>query len=670
MTVKTGRSGQLFVNGIRAARVTGWSLDESRPMLDNTPVNVWDQTVMPGRRSGTGSAKVVYDPEDVGSAAFFDSILLDIKGELGITLILDSLTGDSYPKLVHVTNTSHAVARGEAQMRDISFKLSDTSIALEIIGSNQAGEGATNFYTGAVYGLDGAWTFLWTISGPTISDPTSQSTSVTFPDVGTFVLTVTATLGTAVLTDSVTIIVVPVPLMWISRSTTPLKTQGFGYGASYMDTVEQTVFWGGLSYPDVSLGGSRVLIHKRSYAGAVLATKQLGGDIFQWAGEAAEQPAWMHRLADGTLVIFTDTFQSASRWLRLSADLSTILYQFRSTTTRLSTSTYDPATNRIFVNRTTRNTPYVGFIDGATGVMTRVNITGDAAMPVATSNTNDCAPLLTQSGKVLFAFMDTTRLVLCEYEKDLQNGGSYNAIRAVEHVWGVPVFGTNPASNALLETENHIVFINSGVNQLRVFLFNKIDYSYVSNARFGTEGSGTAVGQQIVSAFYSGGVITVVADRFSSLQGIITWRFSADLSTIVSCTQSGGSSVSGPALVQNVGLEPAAVWGNYADNAGFDPGLGLVAWKGRTDKFSDVACFFRLEYPALNVVQYDTVPSNRWLGASPLSTVGATEGPLDAPTNTFNRSYTGVLSAVTLTASAVTISDETEIVHQTYVLST
>ena len=86
MAVLTGRSGQLFVDGARVARCAGWSLDEQRPMLDNTPLDSWNQTVVPGRRGGTGSAKVLYDPEDTAAATFFDSILLDTKGELGITL--------------------------------------------------------------------------------------------------------------------------------------------------------------------------------------------------------------------------------------------------------------------------------------------------------------------------------------------------------------------------------------------------------------------------------------------------------------------------------------------------------------------------------------------------------------------------------------------------------
>jgi hypothetical protein len=126
MAVLTGRSGQFYVDGVRVARCVGWDLEESRPMLESTKVDSWDRSFIPGRYEGSGSAKVLYDPSDSAAVAFFDSIFNSPIGasELPVTAVLDSVNDVSYPLTVFVSSVSHVVTKGEAQQRNIQFKLS------------------------------------------------------------------------------------------------------------------------------------------------------------------------------------------------------------------------------------------------------------------------------------------------------------------------------------------------------------------------------------------------------------------------------------------------------------------------------------------------------------------------------------------------------------------
>ncbi len=452
MTVLTGRSGQLFVDAARVARCTGWSLDEQRPMLESTTVDVWDRTVVPGRRSGTGSAKLLYDPDDAAAGVFFDSILLNTKNEVPVSLLLDSLTGESYPVTVHVSGASHAVAKGEAQMRDISFKLSDISVDLEIIGNAKAAKDATQFYTGAVYGLSGAWTFLWTSSGPTIADPTSQSTNVTFPDLGTFTLTLTATLGTTVLTDTLTVEVIAIPLLVISRPTSLMESTGAAAdGTCCIDSAAQSVYHIALSYPDASVGTESATLSKLDYFGTRLLTKRISG----LGAGGTESPLYLQVLSSGELFIVTRSSTGAARWIKLSSDLSTIVWQFRSTDTDMNGFVYDPVTNRVFFQYTyITGSPTIGYISAASGAVTKVTSTISPSFTPRTSS-----PLLLASGKVLIAFADgaTNRISFVECNNDLKVSGTFAPVKVVEHTFS---YGLGETS-VLIETDNYIASVSA-----------------------------------------------------------------------------------------------------------------------------------------------------------------------------------------------------------------
>lgn len=642
MAVLTGRSGQLFASGSRVARCTGWSLDETRPMLDVTPVDSWDAEVIPGRRSGTGTAKVLYDPTDAGAANFFDSILLDGIAEVPISLLLDSATGEGYPVTAHVSSVSHAVARGEAQARDISFRLSDTSIELEIIGSSQAAIGATQFYTGAVFGIDGAWTFLWTASGPTIADPTAQSTNITFPATGTFTLTLTATLGLTVLTATKTVEVIDVPLMMISRPTSLAESGGSYHDATCcVDSSNQEVYHASINRPDSSVALPSIILSRVDYTGTRLATKRI-------TGYGGDSPTYVQKLESGELFFATTT-----RRALLSADLSTILWQFRNVDTLPAGFAYSSAENKIYFQDIFLNaTPSVGYVNLSTGAITKAVVT---LSPSFTPNAS--APIVLQNGKVLFVFPDNGGNVFSfiECNQDLRVGETYQPIRSVEHT----LAGGFPKKCIILETDNYIavVFFDTGGDGV-IGLFSKSDYSYVKAIRYNAAGT-------LVAAFYRSGEIIV------AYSGMRVLRLNEDLTMQLSHDQvfstnnpSGPPWGTNPATLQIPQVLQSCPSGSIN---GYDAGLGLVAVNGLqrnvNTNVAEMLILFRASYGAPNILNYGPW----WMTMNP-STAALTETNI-ALSSTASRAYTFTETANTASAGGLSIANETNVTFNSYVLT-
>ena len=67
MAYFSGANGSMFINGIKAGKVTNWSLNSSLSMLDSTTLGDTDRVSTPGIRSSTGSCTVFYYQETAGS---------------------------------------------------------------------------------------------------------------------------------------------------------------------------------------------------------------------------------------------------------------------------------------------------------------------------------------------------------------------------------------------------------------------------------------------------------------------------------------------------------------------------------------------------------------------------------------------------------------------------
>ncbi|MCE2835387.1 MAG: hypothetical protein LW834_12075 [Cyanobium sp. 49614_E6] len=60
----SGSHGELWIDGTKAARVSGWSLSSSLGMLDATSLADTDQVSVPGVRSTSGNCTLFYYAED------------------------------------------------------------------------------------------------------------------------------------------------------------------------------------------------------------------------------------------------------------------------------------------------------------------------------------------------------------------------------------------------------------------------------------------------------------------------------------------------------------------------------------------------------------------------------------------------------------------------------
>jgi hypothetical protein len=609
-------------------------------MLVSTLVDSWDRTVIPGRTSATGSAKILYDPNDDAAETFFNSILLDTKGEVAISLILDSATGESYPRAVHVTSASHAVVKGGAQMRDISFKVSDVGINLEIVGSAQAAEGATQLYTGAVYGLSGAWTFLWTSSGPTIADPTSQSTNITFPDLGSFTLTLTATLGTTVLTDTLTIEVVAVPLMWISRPNYLMASVGHPLnGLAHMDNDAQEVYWVRPTWPDISVEPESTSLTKYNYQGIPLVRKKITGLEMNPAISQYETPSVIQVLADGGLLLAFNRF-SGSHFMKITADLSTISWSNKYTGFwQIGGGLYDEATDRFFFFST--GGASIGYVDMATGALTRVSTTPSPAFTFS-----DCKPIKQSNGRILFVFNSNDNVVFLECNTDLRVGGVFQPVRVVQH----SITGLSGSGIAVMETDNYIATAHQGANAIS--LFNKSDFTHVKTRVFGSGG--------VFNAYYSGGEFVI--NVANGTNGWYVDKLNEALTSHTSRTHIYTSDSLGPTyppsgtgtvVPTRNSAQPADIGGNY------DPAVGMLAVhvnnRNAALTTAEILVVNRSNYAASNVLNYGTFR----MVINPTTPTGLANTLL-TPTSTLSRSYTFSEMANTTTSATVTIANDTK----------
>ena len=65
----SGRDGELYVAGTKAAKVQSWSFSSSMAVLETTSLGDTDRTLESGVRSYSGSARLFYYVETPGSGA-------------------------------------------------------------------------------------------------------------------------------------------------------------------------------------------------------------------------------------------------------------------------------------------------------------------------------------------------------------------------------------------------------------------------------------------------------------------------------------------------------------------------------------------------------------------------------------------------------------------------
>lgn len=125
MAVLTGKNGALQWNGDTVGRVRSWSLSINKDPLETTTLGVHDRTYTPGLRGSTGSAELMYDPNEGQAVELLNSILSnDASVSQSVSFVLDQAGGKSLACSAFLTSVSPSVSVGDIQVCSVSFQVS------------------------------------------------------------------------------------------------------------------------------------------------------------------------------------------------------------------------------------------------------------------------------------------------------------------------------------------------------------------------------------------------------------------------------------------------------------------------------------------------------------------------------------------------------------------
>ena len=285
-TVLSGRDGSLSFEGRRIGKVKSWQLQRSRERLDNTTLDSWDESWVPGKRAGAATATILYDSSETDTADLLNNILINKppKSLLGLYLRTPDV-GFDVP--AYIESISPSVAVGSASAVEVKFKIPAAGVRLIISGPSTVYINDIRSFRAEVAGVEGVWSFYWeATSTPVIATPNDQTTNITFPSLGVARIQVTATLGTLVLTDYIDVTVADYPLFWVSSS------EESSYSIPGSDCAAQAVadngdVFYGLPFTSPSDDSKRFAILKYNSTGTLLwikrvDTAQAGG--WTWPG--------------------------------------------------------------------------------------------------------------------------------------------------------------------------------------------------------------------------------------------------------------------------------------------------------------------------------------------------------------------------------------------------
>ena len=122
--VLTGADGQLRYQGAVVGKVRDWSITVTRDALEDTCLGTYDRTYVSGLRGTTGSATVLYDPENTVASQFISSIFNDGSANDSVDFVFNRHDNQSFQCRGFVTNVSTSVSVGDVQAVSVSFQVS------------------------------------------------------------------------------------------------------------------------------------------------------------------------------------------------------------------------------------------------------------------------------------------------------------------------------------------------------------------------------------------------------------------------------------------------------------------------------------------------------------------------------------------------------------------
>ena len=123
MAVLTGSDGQLRYNGTVVGKCRDWALSVAKDALEDTTIGSYDRTYVGGLRGTSGTATVLYDPNNQTAAALLNSIFENDEPNANVGFVFNRKDGTSFYCDGFVTSVSQTVSVGEVQGVSVGFQV-------------------------------------------------------------------------------------------------------------------------------------------------------------------------------------------------------------------------------------------------------------------------------------------------------------------------------------------------------------------------------------------------------------------------------------------------------------------------------------------------------------------------------------------------------------------
>jgi putative effector of murein hydrolase LrgA (UPF0299 family) len=122
MAVYTTKNSAIFCNGQRLGKVTTCNLDLSQELMEDTTIEKYHKTFVPGSKTGTASMTLLYDPLDVATINILESIINNSYPVI-IMIALSTVTNKSLTFTAFVTQASIPVAVQQAVAISLNLQI-------------------------------------------------------------------------------------------------------------------------------------------------------------------------------------------------------------------------------------------------------------------------------------------------------------------------------------------------------------------------------------------------------------------------------------------------------------------------------------------------------------------------------------------------------------------
>ena len=123
MAVLTGAHGALRYQGQTIAKCRSWSLSITRDALEDTCIGTDDRSYVKGLRGGSGSATLLYDPDDTAGASLLNSIFRNNASD-DVEFVFNQAAQGQFSCTAILTTVNPSVSVGDVQAVSVSFQIS------------------------------------------------------------------------------------------------------------------------------------------------------------------------------------------------------------------------------------------------------------------------------------------------------------------------------------------------------------------------------------------------------------------------------------------------------------------------------------------------------------------------------------------------------------------